>query len=73
MREKDILNMLAGKPNIIKLLRTFKDDKSLYFVFEHCQYGTLTGYMEETDGKLDSKLAQFYTAEIVMGLQVIHE
>lgn len=57
MREKEILNQLAGKPTIIKLLRTFKDEKSLYFVFEHCQYGTLSGYMEETNGKLDEKLA----------------
>ena len=46
MREKVILKLLQGIPNIIKLDQTFMDDDSLYFVFEHCMYGTLSNLID---------------------------
>jgi serine/threonine protein kinase len=42
MREKDTLKMLIDRPFIIKLIMTFMDKEYLYFVFEHCKYGTLS-------------------------------
>ena len=50
MREKNILKMLNGrngKPFIILLRMTFMDAESLYFVFEHCKYGTLSTLIDE--------------------------
>lgn len=41
MREKAILHQLIGRPFIVQLLMTFGDADCLYFVFEHCMYGTL--------------------------------
>lgn len=43
MREKNILQQLTGRPFIVQLKMTFMDAESLYFVFEHCLYGTLSG------------------------------
>ena len=42
MREKKILALLSGRPFIIDLYSTHQDDDTLYFVFEHCHYGTLS-------------------------------
>lgn len=42
MREKNILNKLKHLDFIIDLKQTFMDENHLYFVFEHCKYGTLT-------------------------------
>ena len=72
MREKDLLKMLIGKPFIILLRMTFMDHDSLYFVFEHCRYGTLSTLIEEK-GQLDPDLCVFYAAEIVEGLKHVHE
>ena len=41
MREKTILKAVKGAPFIIDLVNTFMDAESLYFVFEHCQFGSL--------------------------------
>ena len=72
MREKDILKLLIGKPFIILLRMTFMDHESLYFVFEHCRYGTLSTLIEEKR-KLEPDLCVFYAAEIVEGLKHVHE
>jgi len=40
-REKQILTELGECPFAIGLLKTFKDDEHLYFVFEHCPFGTI--------------------------------
>jgi serine/threonine protein kinase len=52
MREKDMLKKLVGKPFIIKLQQTFMDQENLYFVFDHCQYGTLSDLITNS-GKLN--------------------
>ena len=61
MREKDILKQMIGKPFIVLLRKTFMDRDSLYFVFEHCQYGTLSTLIDEK-GKLESDLCVYYAA-----------
>ena len=40
-REKNILNALAGHPNVIQLLATCQDEVNLYFIFEVCPNGNL--------------------------------
>ena len=72
MREKDILKQLNGKPFIILLRKTFMDRDSLYFVFEHCKYGTLSSLIDEK-GKLEKDLCVFYAAQIVEALRNIHQ
>ena len=72
MREKDILKQLNGKPFIILLRKTFMDRDSLYFVFEHCKYGTLSTLIDEK-GKLEKDLCVFYAAQIVGALRNIHQ
>mmetsp|Transcript_31405 Transcript_31405/g.41595 ORF Transcript_31405/g.41595 Transcript_31405/m.41595 type:complete len:138 (+) Transcript_31405:224-637(+) len=67
MREKEMLKLLQGKPFIIKLELTFMDREHLYFVFEHCKYGTLSNLITES-GKLSNELSRFYAASILEGL-----
>ena len=51
---------------------TFMDAESLYFVFEHCKYGTLSTLIDEKWG-LEPDVCVFYAAEIAHGLRHIHE
>ena len=51
MREKALIKKLQGTPFVIELLHTFMDETYLYFVFEHCQYGALSGLIM-SEGKL---------------------
>jgi hypothetical protein len=41
LREKAILAQISDNPFAICLKKTFKDESSLYFVFEHCPFGTI--------------------------------
>ena len=68
MREKDILKMLIDRPFIIKLIMTFMDQECLYFVFEHCKYGTLSSLIS-IEGQLNHKVAVFFAASILESLQ----
>ena len=63
-----MLLMLVDRPFIIKLEMTFMDSENLYFVFEHCQYGTLSNLIKQS-GKLQPEVAVFFAAEIVMALE----
>ena len=56
IREKNLLLKLQNNPFIVKLYKTFSDEDSLYFVFEHCQNGTLSELIKEK-GKLDPEVA----------------
>ncbi len=53
MRENAMLKLLTGKPFIIKLKMTFMDPEHLYFVFEHCKYGTLSSLIGSKGKSLD--------------------
>ena len=68
MREKELLKLLVGKPFIIRLEMTFMDRDHLYFVFEHCKYGTLSSLITHS-GKLEHDVAVFYSASILQALQ----
>ena len=68
MREKNLLKLLVGKPFIIRLELTFMDDDHLYFVFEHCKYGTLSQLIT-LSGYLAHEVAVFFAASILLGLE----
>lgn len=82
MREKQILKELTGKSFIIQIKQAFMDEESLYFVFEHCLYGTLSNLITVQGkklsllnllGRLSEQLARVFAAEIVSGLKNMHE
>ena len=68
MREKELLKLLVNKPFIIRLEMTFMDREHLYFVFEHCKYGTLSQLIS-LSGRLEPNVAVFYSASILLALQ----
>ena len=67
MREKEMLKKLTDKPFIIKLIMTFMDREHLYFVFEHCKFGTLSKLIQ-LRGPLPNHVAVFYAASILESL-----
>ena len=68
MREKDLLKMLNGRPFIVDMQMTFMDQEHLYFVFEHCKFGTLSNLIS-LKGKLAHNVCVFFAASIIEGLQ----
>lgn len=84
MREKAILQKMIGSRFVIEILQTFLDDENLYFVFEHCQYGTLSGLINEIGNqqkqhpyakgqRLNPEVCRLYAAELVVGIIQMQE
>ena len=69
--EKQCLIQLKH-PNIIKMNKAFQDDDFLYFVLEYCPNRDL-GRLINCLGKLNYKLAQFYSAEILSAIIYMHK
>ena len=67
MREKEMLKNLVDQPFIIRLQMTYMDAEHLYFVFDHCKYGTLANLVDNMGG-LKDELVRHYTSEIVEAL-----
>ena len=42
MQEKQILKLIQGADFLIQMKMSFTDDNNLYFIFEHCEWGTLS-------------------------------
>lgn len=64
--------MLAlDHPNIVKLFWSFDDKKYLYFVLDLAENGELYSLIRR-EGKLNLKLARFYTAEMITILEYMH-
>jgi len=53
MREKEVLLELRDSPFIITLYHTFKDEESLYFVFENCGLGGDLAQLISVEGRVD--------------------
>ena len=51
---------------------TFMDAEHLYFVFDHCKYGTLSNLIRLT-GPLSNQIAVFFAAQILEGLRQCFE
>lgn len=67
--ERDVL-LLLDHPNVIKLICTFHDEEFYYFALEFAPGGDLHGLLK---GGPIPDAAQFYAAEIVLGLEHMHK
>ncbi|KAI8894009.1 camp-dependent protein kinase catalytic subunit beta [Globomyces pollinis-pini] len=72
MNEKSILQSSRGENFIVQLLGTFQDDIHLYMVQEFLSGGDLFGYIK-LHGHLSEVHSKFYAAEILLGLEFLHE
>ncbi|KAL0488072.1 3-phosphoinositide-dependent protein kinase [Acrasis kona] len=68
--EKKVLNIMDHE-NIIKLFCTYQDKDNLYFALELAPGGEMFSYLSKY-GPFTFEAAQFYTAEIVNGLEYMH-
>lgn len=68
--ERDIMAR-NNSPWIVKLYHSFQDAKFLYMVMEFMPGGDLVNLMSQYD--VHDKWAMFYTAEVVLALNQIHE
>ena len=74
LREKDLLDHLRNKnEHIIKLCSTFKDDKNLYFVFEHAANGSLDDMIKACRGKLGEPIVRILFAQLINFLEFMQE
>ena len=69
--EKHIL-MLIDHPMIVKLIRTFKDFKRIYFLLEYVHGLELSVIMRHV-GVFSNSDAHFYVGSLLMVLQYLHE
>ena len=51
---------------------TFMDRDNLYFVFDHCKYGTLANLIK-LQGGLPNNVATYFAAQIIEGLRQCFE
>lgn len=73
-REKSILLHLESVPFCINLRKSFKDGDSLYYVFDHCKYGTLIELCDALPEKrMMEPMAAFYGAQLVTFLHEFHK
>lgn len=72
MNEKNIL-LQGDHPFIVRLFRTFKDKKYLYFLMEFVQGGEMFQFLHhERSGYLDNETARFFVACVVDALDYLH-
>ncbi|KAL1518936.1 hypothetical protein AB1Y20_022780 [Prymnesium parvum] len=71
MSERDIL-VKADHPFVVKLFFCFQSKHNLYFVMEWVARGDLHALLRRV-GRLQEQLARTYLAEIVLGLEYLHE
>lgn len=69
--EKNIL-LQIDHIMIIKLIKTFKDPKRVYFLLEYVRGKDLFDVLLDM-GQLNEELAKFYTASLVVTLEYLHE
>lgn len=67
--ERNIMTF-ANSPWIVRLHYAFQDDQYLYMVMEFMSGGDLVTVQENYD--FPEEWARFYTAELIMALDVIH-
>ena len=71
MSERDIL-VQAANPFVVKLFFCFQSKHNLYLVMEYLAGGDLHALLKRV-GRLEEPLARIYLAEMVLGLQYLHE
>ena len=68
--ERDLM-VKINCPFIVNIKSAFQDEKYLYIISDFMQGGDLFYHMHET-GIFDFELAQFYTCELVLALEYLH-
>ncbi|CAG9310229.1 PKG_7 [Blepharisma stoltei] len=71
LEEKKILNMMDFSM-IINLVRTYKDDRRLYFLLEYVHGFELSQILRHV-GIISNNDSLFYAASLILALQYIHE
>lgn len=75
MVEREVLSKI-NYPLILSLYYSFQDERYLYMVIELCRRGSLKDVIEEhfqnTHQSLSSQVIQFYTMEMILALQKLH-
>jgi serine/threonine protein kinase len=61
----------SNHPFIVKLRYSFQNAKNIYFVMEYLEGGRLFRSLSIKMNKFTEKVAKFYIAEIVLGLQYL--
>ena len=69
--EKSILQKLQS-PFLVSLHFTFQTSDKLYFIMDYVNGGELFYHLQK-ERKFDAERVRFYCAEIVLGLEYIHE
>ncbi|XP_030748985.1 cGMP-dependent protein kinase 1-like isoform X3 [Sitophilus oryzae] len=73
VRNEKIIQMNCKSPFIVRLYRTFKDAKYVYFLMEACLGGDLFSLIHKQKGKrFEEKDAKFYTACVLEALEYLH-
>lgn len=71
MSERDVL-MKSHHPFVVKLKYSFQDSSCIYFVMDYVAGGQLFDYLKKK-GKFDIQATRFYAAEVLLGLQHLHD
>jgi serine/threonine protein kinase len=68
--ERAILAQLKH-PFIVRLFRSFQDDRNLYMVLDYIQGGELFSHLRRA-GRFSDDVARFYAAEILSAIEFMH-
>jgi len=68
--ERSILNSV-NNPFIVKLYRSFQDDKNLFMLLDYAPGGELFSHLRKA-GKFPNETTRFFASEIVYALEYLH-
>jgi hypothetical protein len=71
MTEKEVLSLSSGSPFLTRMFATFQTPAKLYYVLEFLSGGDLLHLVQKRH-TIPEEEAQFYTAEILLGLWYLH-
>lgn len=71
LREKELLSRL-NHPNIVRLFGAMKEQEQICLLLEYCPNGDFFHALKRT-GKLEEKVAVFCSAELVSGMEYMHQ